>query len=514
MIDKMYDFIILGAGTSGCFLAEKLSRDECVNVLLVEAGSLSKNPVFSMPAGFTQTLFDKKYNWCFNSAPETQLNDREIYCPRGKVVGGSSMINGMIHSIGQKEDYDGWVEEGFSLSSSKGVMSKFGELFPEGEAITRAEPHSLEPVFLSACKEAGLPCSADLHRSQSTRSAGPYYHTTKKGRRNGVNSILPILRNRKNVTLLTRTHIDTLQIENDKVTKINALYRGKKACAIDVGGEVIVCLGSIGSPAVLQRSGIGSQDKLKRVGIKTAIDLPTGENLQDHLLVKLTYKLSGVRTYNSDASGMSLTKTLWDYSVNRKGPLAAGASSLGAFVSVGEEDIPDTQIFFSYGSGKNSTKALVVDPFDAITIGSYQLRPESRGSVSIRSADPMASPLIHYNYLSTKNDWHLAKEGLKFQESLMNRSAFSPFNPEALVTDLSHEDYIRQFAETAHHPVGTCAVGENGVVDGDLAVKGLKNLRIADASVIPRIISGNTQAICAVIGDLLGEELLSRSQYV
>jgi len=514
MIDQTYDFIILGAGTSGCFLAEKLSRDEHVKVLLVEAGSLSRNPVLSMPAGFTQTLFDKKVNWCFNSAPEAQLNDRGIYCPRGKVVGGSSMINGMIHAIGQQEDYDGWLKEGFSLSDSQGVMSKFGELFPEGDMITRAQPHPLESVFLSACKESGLPYSDKLHESQSISSAGPYYHTTKNGRRNGVTSILPVLRERKNVVLLTHTHIDKLQIENDRVVRVNAIYRGKKASDIEVRGELVLCLGAIGSPAVLQRSGIGSHDKLEKIGIKTVLDLPTGENLQDHLLIKRTYKLSGMRTYNSDASGMSLAKTLWDYSINRKGPLTGGASSLGAFISVGDQEIPDTQIFFSYGSGKNSTKALVVDSFDAITIGSYQLRPESRGSVSISSSDPMKSPLIHYNYLSTENDWSTSKKGLMFQESLMARSAFAPFKPEPLVNGLSHEDYIRQFADTAHHPVGTCAVGDNGVVDGDLSVKGLSNLRIADASIIPRIISGNTQAICAVIGDLLGDEMLSRSQHV
>jgi len=514
MIDQAYDFIILGAGTSGCFLAEKLSRDEHVKVLLVEAGNLSRNPVFSMPAGFTQTLFDKKYNWCFNSAPEAQLNGRGIYCPRGKVVGGSSMINGMIHSIGQQEDYNGWLKEGFSLSDSQGVMSKFDELFPEGDGITRAQPHPLESVFLSACKESGLPYSDKLHESQSISSAGPYYHTTKNGRRNGVTSILPVLRERKNVVLLTHTHIDKLQIKNDRVVQVNAIYRGNKTRNIKVTGELILSLGAIGSPAVLQRSGIGSHDTLKKAGVETVIDLPTGENLQDHLLIKRTYKLSGMRTYNSDASGVSLAKTLWDYSVNRKGPLIGGASSLGAFISVGDQELPDTQVFFSYGSGKNSTKALVVDSFDAITIGTYQLRPESRGSVSISSPDPMTSPVIHYNYLSTENDWSMSRKGLEFQESLMARSAFTPFNPEAVVNNLSHEDYIRQFADTAHHPVGTCTVGKNGVVDGDLRVKGLKNLRIADASIIPRIISGNTQAISAVIGNLLGDEMLSRSQHV
>lgn len=511
MINQRYDFVVLGAGTSGCYLAERLSRDNNVSVLLVDAGKDSKNPVFSMPAGFTQTLFSDKYNWRFNSVPEAQLGNRSIYCPRGKVVGGSSMINGMIHSIGQIEDYVDWQKTGFSLATPHIIMERFGKLFRVDDSITKAEPHPLESAFLSACEDAKLSIKDRLHESQSVSSGGTYHHTIHQGKRAGVLPLLPLLRKRKNVNVMTKTHIDKLHFSGSRVTRISAIQNRKKSLDIAVDGELVLCLGAIGTPSVLQRSGIGPKETLEILGIETNIDLPTGKNLQDHLLIKKTYKLSGMNTYNSDAAGPSLAKTLWDYSVNKKGPIAAGASSAGAYLSVGGEERPDTQLFFSYGSGTNSDSAFIVDPFDAVTIGTYQLRPESRGSVSISSDNPLANPKIHYNYLSCENDWKASLGGLSYQETFMESDAFSAFEPRAAIADVESDEYIRQFAETAHHPVGTCSVGENGVVNGDLMVKGLSNLRIADASIIPNLISGNTQAICAVIGDMLGEDILSRS---
>lgn len=508
---QRYDFIILGAGTSGCYLAERLSRDSTASILLVEAGIRSKNPMLSMPAGYTLTLFDDKYNWCFDSEPEAQLNSRSVYCPRGKLVGGSSMINGMIHSIGQSEDYDAWESDGFSLSNSQGVMSAYRELFPEGEMISRSESHPLESIFLSACEQAGLTYADKLHESQSTLSAGTYFNTIRDGKRNGVTPILARLHKRKNVTVMTDTLIDKLCFDNDKVCRVEAIQKGKKTIEIPVSGELVLCLGAIGTPAVLQRSGIGATEKLSQLDIDTYLDLPCGENLQDHLLVKRTYKLSGIKTYNSDVTPTALPKTLLNYSIGKKGVFAAGASSAGAFVSVVDQERPDTQVFFSYGSVTIANKAFVADPFDGVTIGTYQLRPESRGCVDIRSKNPLEAPQIHYNYLSNERDWEVTRAGVEYQESLMRRDAFTPFKPEAMHAELSTDDYIRQFGETAHHPVGTCAVGENGVVEGNLKVNGLRNLRIADASIIPRIISGNTQAVCAVIGDLVGQDMLSRS---
>lgn len=514
MIKRRYDYIILGAGTSGCYLAHVLSQDKANKVLVVEAGALSKNPVFTMPAGFTQTLFDKNYNWCFNSQPEAQLANRSIYCPRGKVVGGSSMINGMIHSIGQVEDYQDWQASGFDLVEPQAVMAKFQELFPNGDELTKAESHVLESAFLNACEQMGLPGVDKLHEHQSEHVAGTYYHTVASGRRASARSLLPDLKQRPNVTFLTDTVIDQLVFKQGKVHTIKACKGNKKPFDIAVKGKVILSLGAIGTPALLQRSGVGRVDDLSPLNIQQVQDLPVGENLQDHLLVKRTYKLNNVRTYNRDAAGLSITKTLWDYSVNRKGAMTAGASSTGAFLSVDDNERPDTQVFFSYGSATDNGKALIADSFDAITIGTYQLRPESRGKVAITSQDPFSSPSICYNYLASDTDWHVTREGLKYQERLMAQPAFTTYEPEALVTDTDHDDYIRDYAETAHHPVGTCSVGENGVVDGDLSVYGIDNLSIADASIIPSIISGNTQAICAVIGNVLGEAMLARSNHV
>ncbi|PHN64373.1 choline dehydrogenase [Pseudomonas sp. ICMP 8385] len=525
-----YDYVVVGAGPAGCLLANRLSANPAHRVLLLEAGGRDNYPWIHIPVGYLFCIGNPRTDWCFKTEAQPGLQGRALSYPRGKVLGGCSSINGMIYMRGQADDYDGWAAEGNPgwawddvLPLFKHSENHFAGASPlHGDSGEwRVEQQRLHwPIldaFREAAKQSGIASIDDFN--QGDNEGCGYFQVNQKGgvRWNAAKAFLKPIRQRANLTVLTGVEVDRVLLEHGRASAVVGRQQGQ-AVTWQAHKEIILCAGAVGSPGILQRSGIGPASVLKPLGIEVRHELPgVGGNLQDHLQLRLIYKLENARTLNQIAGsvwgkmGMGL-----QYLYDRSGPLSMAPSQLGAFARSGPEQ---TSANLQYHVQPLSLERFgePLHTFPAFTASVCDLRPQSRGRIDIRSADPAAPPLIQPNYLSHPEDLRVAAAAIRLTRRIVGAQALRPFNPveylpgEALQSDEQLQEAAARIGTTIFHPVGTCRMGhgQDAVVDAQLRVHGVPGLRIADASIMPRITSGNTCSPTLMIAEKAAQLILS-----
>ncbi|QVL19011.1 GMC family oxidoreductase N-terminal domain-containing protein [Pseudomonas qingdaonensis] len=527
--DHSYDYVVVGAGPAGCLLANRLSADPGCRVLLLEAGGRDNYPWIHIPVGYLYCIGNPRTDWCFKTEAQPGLDGRSLGYPRGKVLGGCSSINGMIYMRGQARDYDHWAEQGNPgwawndvLPLFKASENHFGgasELHGNaGEWRVERQRYSwaILDAFREAAAQSGI-ASIDDFNGGDNQGCGYFQVNQRSGVRwNAAKAFLRPVRHRPNLTVLTGVEVDKVLLDNGRASAVQARWQGSEQ-RYQARREIILCAGAVGSPGILQRSGIGPRPLLERLGIPVLHELPgVGGNLQDHLQLRLIYKVSNVRTLNQVANthwgklGMGLR-----YLYDRSGPLAMAPSQLGAFVrSHPEQPTPNLQYHVQPLSLDRFGEPL--HRFAAFTASVCNLRPLSRGRVDIRSANPGDAPVIDPNYLSEPEDLRVAAQAIRLTRQIVQAPALAAFAPveylpgAALNTEEQLQQAAGQIGTTIFHPVGTCRMG-NGpldVVDAQLRVHGVAGLRIADASIMPQITSGNTCSPTLMIGEKAAQLIL------
>lgn len=518
-METRYDYIVVGAGSAGCAVAGRLG-EAGKRVLLLEAGGKDWNPWIHIPLGYARLYANPKVNWCFTSQPEPHLNNRSLFQPRGKVLGGTGAINGMIYMRGQPEDFDGWQAQGCTGWGWDGVLPYFkscedqergaNEWHGTGGPVSVSDlpgPHVLGEAFHAASERLGVPRNADFNGA-SQLGTGYVQTTTRNGRR--WSTARGYLRGRamKNITIRLHAHCDRVVFEGRRATGVTWTDRSGRHTA-RAGSEVILCGGTFASPQLLQLSGIGAARLLTDNGIKVLHDLPgVGENLQDHFGVGLEFESSSKTTvndlYNNRLRG---GWHLLRYLLTRKGPFADNGNYSNTFIR-SAADIPTPDMMVTFMSWCTN-EALVPHPFSGFTILCEHMRPQSRGHVRIRSARAADAPAILFNFFESETDHAAALAGLRFarrisQTSPMHEMVRREISPGL---DVDSDDqliaYCRQSGLSLLHPVGTCKMGTgpDAVVDARLRVRGVQGLRVVDASIMPRIVTGNTNAAAIMIGE-------------
>jgi len=521
-----YDYIIIGAGSAGCVLANRLTEDPETKVLLLEAGGKDSSILIHMPAGVGELIKAKgAHNWGFWTEPEPNLNNRRLWWPRGKGWGGSSSINGMIYIRGHARDYDQWRQMGLTGWSYADVLPYFKrsetlEGTPDayhGDSghLYVSKGSSPNPIFSSvieAGKQAGFKTTNDFNGFQQ-EGFGPYHLTIKDGRRwSAAAGYLREALKRPNLTTITHARTTKLIIENGVCKGVEFAKDAKsKRQIVWADKEVLLSAGAVQSPHILQLSGIGDPDELKKHGIPLVHALKgVGANLQDHLDVILGWETTGVKTAYSYNKGLARLATGLNYLLFKKGIGRTNMLESGAFIpSRPDLDRPDLQIHAVMAIMQDHAKVVIEK--DGFSLHVCQLRPESKGRIGLSSADPFADPAIFANYLSSEEDKRAMREGVKIARKVAAQEAFAQFQPKEYgdsakaQTDEEIDAWIRQNAETIYHPVGTCKMGSKddpmAVVDGDLKVIGIEGLRVIDASVMPTLVSGNTNAPTIMIAE-------------
>ena len=524
-----FDYIIVGAGSAGCVLANRLSESGRHRVLLLEAGGADTNVWIHVPLGYGKLFADPSVNWLYQSEPQVELNGRRIPQPRGKVLGGSSSINGLVYVRGQREDFDGWRQGGAIGWAYDDVLPYFRKAEHQTRGADdyhgaggplpvsdQSEPHPLCDAFVDAAEQAGHPRNPDFNGA-AQEGAGYYQTTSRRGLR--VSSAVAYLnpaKRRRNLAIATRAHVTRVVIEDGRAAGVEWTSAGR-ACRAAASGEVILSAGAIATPQLLQLSGIGPGALLQAHGIPVRYDAPgVGENLQDHLQVRMVFRATRPITFNDDmmspwrTAGVGLR-----YLLRRKGPLTVSAGYAGGFFRTDERlTTPDIQVhFITFSTNKMGDR---LHPFSGFTASSCQLRPESRGHLRIRSPDPFDAPAIDPNYLAAETDRRANVEGLKLLRGVMGAPAMADFVDAELEPGLQVADdaallaYCRERGSTIYHPTCTARMGGDpaAVVDARLRVRGLGGLRIADGSIMPALISGNTHAAIVMIGEKASEMIL------
>jgi choline dehydrogenase len=519
-----FDYIIIGAGTAGCVLANRLSADPSKRVLLLEAGGNDRYVWIHIPVGYLYTMSNPRTDWCFMTESEPGLNGRVLNYPRGKVLGGCTAINGMIYMRGQARDYDHWRQLGNTGWGWDDVLPYFkrSEDHWRGKdeyhgmgGEWRVEPPRVDWEILDVFREAAAECSIpkvdDFNRG--TNEGCGYFEVTQKAgvRWTAAKGFLRPARRRPNLLVQTEAQVKRLLIEDRRCTGVEFLHKGGVKTA-NARAEVILSGGSIGSPHILQLSGIGPGEWLRDHGIEVRHDLPgVGGNLQDHLQLRLIYKVKNTLTLNERARGLfGRAGMAWEYALFRRGPMTAAPSQLGCFArSDPSYDTPNLEYHVQPLSLDKFGEAL--HPFPAFTASVCNLRPTSRGFVRIKSPEPSTHPAIQLNYLSTDEDRRVAADAIRLTRRIAAADALKRFQPEEYRPGpdyQSDEELAKAAGEigtTIFHPVGTCKMGPAedalAVVDPELRVHGLEGLRIADASIMPTITSGNTSAPTVMIGE-------------
>jgi choline dehydrogenase len=516
------DFVVVGAGSAGCVMAARLSEDPNARVVLLEAGGEDKNMWIHIPLGFGKTFADKRVNWCYETEPDPGAGGRSIFWPRGKVLGGSSSINGMVYIRGQHEDFDLWRQLGNTGWSSSDVLP----YFKRAEHQTRGpddwhatggplavsdvqDGHPICEAFIRACNEAGYPRNDDFNGKEQD-GVGYHQTTTRNGKRcsTAVGYLHPV-RNRPNLQVVTGAHTQKVLFEGKRAVGV-AYNQGGQDKVVRAKREVILCGGAIGSPQMLLLSGVGPAAELAGLGIPVVHDLPgVGKALQDHYSAAIKLKCKFPITVNDVM--MNPLKMLWsgmEYFVMKKGALTVITAEVALFARTRPElATPDVKFSIATFSADRPQDGL--HKWSGFTLLVYQLRPESRGEIVLKSANPFDAPAMKPNYLATETDRRTIVDGLKLGRGLlasphMQAYAESEYVPGPSVqTDAQLLDYARNNGGTVFHPTSTCKMGIDpmAVVDPELKVYGIEGLRVVDASVMPAVISGNTNAGTIMIAE-------------
>ena len=528
-----WDYVIVGAGSSGCVLANRLSADPKSRVLLLEAGGSDNYHWVHIPVGYLYCMGNPRTDWGYRTREEAGLNGRALPYPRGKLLGGCSSINGMIYMRGQARDYDLWRQLGNPGWGWDDVLPLFrksedhhkldGPFHGQGGEL-RVEGQRLSWPILDAVREAaeelGVPKVDDFNTGDNEGSS--YFEVNQKSgfRFNSVRAFLKPVRHRKNLRVLTGAHAERIILTGRRVTGLDLTQAGVPA-HVDVAGELILSAGAIGTPQLLQLSGVGPAALLRQHGIEVLLDVPgVGENLQDHLQIRTIFRISGTRTLNElQATWHGKARIALDYALRRRGPMSMAPSQLGIFMrSDPRYSTPNIEFHVQPLSLDRFGEPL--HDFPAITVSVCNLRPESRGFVRITSPDPRHHPEIAPHYLSTDNDRDVAAQSITVARQLMATRRLSPYRPVELKPGaeiIAPEDLTRaagDIATTIFHPVGTARMGSDAeaVVDPELRLKGVEALRVADASIMPTIVSGNTHAPAVMIGEKAAELILRRAR--
>jgi len=529
-----FDYIIIGAGSAGCLLANRLSADPKVNVLLLEAGGKDDYFWIHIPVGYLYTIANPRTDWCYKTDPDPGLNGRSIGYARGKVLGGCSSINAMIYMRGQKSDYDHWSALGNKGWSWDEVLPYFlrtedyahgaSELHGAGGEL-RVEERRVNWEILDAWRDAaaecGIPKIDEFNRGDNFGNA--YFQMNQKRgvRWSNAKAFLHPVMQRQNLTVITGAHVERIRLQNmgllRRATGVEFRLGPRGRQFAQAQREVILSAGSIGSPQILQLSGVGPAALLKEHGIEVEHNLPgVGENLHDHLQVRIIYKVKNVGTLNERANSLFGKASMGlEYALYRTGPMTMPPSQLGAFAK-SDPGQPSANIEWHVQPLSLDKFGSPLHNFPAITPSVCNLRPTSRGRVRIKSADPYAHPSILLNYLSTPEDRKVAVDSIGMTRRIMKARALQKYQPEEFLPGLdiaSEEDLARAAGElgtTIFHPVGTCRMGRDpmGVVDERLKVRDMAGLRVIDASVMPRITSGNTNAPTTMIAERGAEMII------
>ena len=520
-----FDYIVTGAGSAGCVVAARLSENGRYRVLLLEAGGRDKSFWIHVPMGYSKLYANARYNWMYETEPEGELQGRKLFQPRGKVLGGTSSINGMLYIRGHPADYDGWQRGGCTGWDWQSVLPYFKKsedqergpnAFHGTGGPLRVSNHpfrlALAEYWVAAAVEAGLSSNDDFNDGEQD-GAGPFQSTTSRRRRwSTAAAYLDPARKRSNLTIATNAHATRILIE-DRVAVGVAYFADGVARSARARNEVIVCGGVFNSPQLLQLSGIGAGALLQPLGIPVVRDMPAvGANLQDHFSVRFQFRCTQPITLNDIANSFWRRSIAGaQYAIFNTGPLSSNGIAAGAFArSDARQERPDLQLNFTAWSfaGRDS-KGVYPHPFSGFSVNAVHLCPDARGSVSIKHPDPTSPPAIRFNFLSTPYDMKATIAGMRLVRKISQQRALAPYVAEEVLpgpsvnTDAEFENAIRKYGVSNLHPVGTCRMGidEDAVVDPQLRVHGIAHLRVVDASIMPSVPAGNTNAPTIMIAE-------------